>query len=63
MIWAEVMLLTPPLGISCSVINSTLNDPTIKLVYIFMGMFPFAVSMLLVLFAINASTELSLALL
>ena len=60
---AEIGLLTPPLGISCFVIKSTLNDPTIKLADIFAGAFPFAVIMLLVLFAIIAWPELSLALL
>jgi C4-dicarboxylate transporter, DctM subunit len=59
---AEIGLLTPPLGISCFVIKSTLNDPTIKLSDIFAGAFPFAVIMLLVLFAIIAWPELSLAL-
>jgi C4-dicarboxylate transporter DctM subunit len=59
---AEIGLLTPPLGISCFVIKSTLNDPTIKLADIFAGAFPFAVIMLLVLIAIIAWPELSLAL-
>jgi C4-dicarboxylate transporter, DctM subunit len=59
---AEIGLLTPPLGISCFVIKSTLNDPTIKLADIFAGAFPFAVIMLLVLFAIIAWPQLSLAL-
>ena len=59
---AEIGLLTPPLGISCFVIKSTLNDPTIKLSDIFAGAFPFAVIMLLVLFAIIAWPQLSLAL-
>lgn len=62
-IGAEIGLLTPPLGISCFVIKSTLNDPTIKLSDIFMGAFPFAVIMLIVLLAIIAWPELSLALL
>ena len=59
---AEIGLLTPPLGISCFVIKSTLNDPKIKLSDIFAGAFPFAVIMLLVLFAIIAWPQLSLAL-
>lgn len=59
---AEIGLLTPPLGISCFVIKSTLNDPTIRLSDIFAGAFPFAVIMLLVLFAIIAWPQLSLAL-
>ena len=63
MIGAEIGLLTPPLGISCFVIKSTLNDPTIKLADIFMGAFPFAVIMLIVLMAIIYWPGLSLALL
>ena len=59
---AEIGLLTPPWGISCFVIKSTLNDPKIKLSDIFAGAFPFAVIMLLVLFAIIAWPQLSLAL-
>jgi len=48
-IGAEIGLLTPPLGISCFVIKSSLNDPTISLKDVFFGAFPFAVIMLLVL--------------
>jgi C4-dicarboxylate transporter DctM subunit len=61
-IGAEIGLLTPPLGISCFVIKSTLNDPEIKLSDIFAGAFPFAVIMLLVLIVLIAWPELSLAL-
>jgi len=61
-IGAEIGPLTPPLGISCFVIKSTLYDPTIKLSDIIAGAFPFAVIMLLLLFAIIAWPELSLAL-
>ena len=46
---AEIGLLTPPLGISCFVIKSTINDPNISLFDIFTGAFPFAVTMLLTL--------------
>ncbi|MBT7953901.1 MAG: TRAP transporter large permease [Rhodospirillaceae bacterium] len=46
---AEIGLLTPPLGISCFVIKSTINDPDITLFDIFAGAFPFAVTMLLTL--------------
>lgn len=46
---AEIGLLTPPLGISCFVIKSTINDPNITLFDIFSGAFPFAVTMLLTL--------------
>lgn len=46
---AEIGLLTPPLGISCFVIKSTLNDPNIKLKDVFLGALPFALVMLVVL--------------
>ena len=50
----EIGLLTPPFGISVYVIKSTLNDPSIKLSDIFVGAAPFAVMMLLCLFAVIA---------
>ncbi len=59
---AEIGLLTPPLGISCFAIKSTLSDPTISLADIFIGAFPFAVTMLLVLILLIAYPALSLAL-
>ena len=62
-IGAEIGLLTPPLGISCFTIKSTIKDPSITLAHIFMGAFPFAVVMLLVLILIIAFPWLSLALL
>lgn len=62
-IGAEIGLLTPPLGISCFTIKSTIKDPSITLGHIFMGAFPFALIMLLVLIAIVAFPWLSLALL
>ena len=46
---AEIGLLTPPLGISCFVIKSTINDPRVKLKDVFLGALPFALVMLLVL--------------
>ena len=46
---AEIGLLTPPLGISCFVIKSTLNDSRIKLKDVFLGALPFALVMLVVL--------------
>jgi len=61
-IGAEIGLLTPPLGISCFVIKSTLDDPDITLADIFTGAFPFAVIMLLVLILLIAYPELSLIL-
>ncbi len=48
-IGAEIGLLTPPLGISCFVIKATLDDPEISLKDVFMGAFPFALVMLIVL--------------
>ena len=62
-IGAEIGLLTPPLGISCFTIKSTIRDPSITLSHIFKGAFPFAFVMLLVLIAIIAFPWLSLALL
>jgi len=62
-IGAEIGLLTPPLGISCFTIKSTIKDPSITLSHIFTGAFPFAVVMLLVLILIIAFPWLSLALL
>ncbi len=60
---AEIGLLTPPLGISCFAIKSTLDDPTISLFDIFSGAFPFAVTMLLVLIILINFPSLSLVLL
>lgn len=60
---AEIGLLTPPLGISCFAIKSTLKDPDISLADIFIGAFPFAVTMLLVLILLIVYPALSLALL
>jgi C4-dicarboxylate transporter, DctM subunit len=62
-IGAEIGLLTPPLGISCFTIKSTIKDPSITLSHIFSGAFPFACVMLLVLIAIIAFPWLSLGLL
>ena len=60
---AEIGLLTPPLGISCFVIKSTINDPDVTLFDIFSGAFPFAVTMLLVLIILIAYPVLSIGLL
>lgn len=62
-IGAEIGLLTPPLGISCFVIKATLNDPKIALKDVFMGAFPFAVIMLLVLVLIIKYPVLSVGIL
>ena len=60
---AEIGLLTPPLGISCFAIKSTINDPSVTLADISTGAFPFAVTMLLVLIILIAYPSLSLGLL
>jgi len=60
---AEIGLLTPPLGISCFVIKSTLNDDSITLKDVFMGALPFAFVMLLVLIVLIRFPILSLAIL
>ena len=62
-IGAEIGLLTPPLGISCFVIKTSLNDPTISLKDVFLGAFPFAVIMLLVLILLIAYPVLSIGIL
>jgi TRAP-type C4-dicarboxylate transport system permease large subunit len=59
---AEIGLLTPPLGISCYVIKSTLDDDRISLYDIFAGAFPFAVIMLFVLILLISFPALSLVL-
>lgn len=60
---AEIGLLTPPLGISCFVIKSTLNDDRIKLKDVFLGALPFALVMLAVLVLLIRFPVLSTALL
>ena len=59
---AEIGLLTPPLGISCFVIKSTINDDRISLKDVFLGALPFAFVMLIVLFILIEFPILSLAL-
>ena len=56
----EIGLLTPPLGITCYVVKSTLNDDRITLNQIFLGAMPFAFVMLLVTILLIAVPELSL---
>ena len=58
---AEIGLLTPPLGISCFVIKSTIDDDNISLKDVFMGALPFAFVMLIVLFFLIEFPILSLA--
>lgn len=57
----EIGLLTPPLGITCYVVKSTLNDDRITLNQIFLGAAPFALIMLLVTILLILVPELSLA--
>ena len=59
---AEVGLLTPPLGLSCFAIKSTLDDALVSLSDIFYGAAPFAMTMLLVLVLLIAYPQLSLVL-
>lgn len=59
---AEIGLLTPPLGISCFVIKSTINDDRISLKDVFMGALPFAFVMLIILMILIQFPILSLAL-
>ncbi|MGB0556550.1 TRAP transporter large permease subunit [Rhodobacterales bacterium FZCC0083] len=59
---AEIGLLTPPLGISCFVIKSTINDNRISLKDVFMGALPFAFVMLIILFILIEFPILSLTL-
>ena len=59
---AEIGLLTPPLGISCYVIKTTLADQNISLAEIFSGALPFAIIMLLVLILLIAFPSLTLML-
>jgi tripartite ATP-independent transporter DctM subunit len=60
---AEIGLLTPPLGISCFVIKATLNDDRISLKDVFIGAFPFALVMLVVLILLIRFPALSTAIL
>lgn len=60
---AEIGLLTPPLGISCFVIKSTLNRPDITLKDVFLGALPFAGVMLLVLILLIVFPVLSIGIL
>jgi C4-dicarboxylate transporter DctM subunit len=62
-IGAEIGLLTPPLGISCFVIKSTLANPEISLKDVFLGALPFAIVMLIVLVLIIAFPTISLGIL
>jgi tripartite ATP-independent transporter DctM subunit len=60
---AEIGLLTPPLGISCFVIKSTLNDDRISLKDVFLGALPFALVMLCILVLLIRYPVLSIGIL
>ena len=55
----EIGLLTPPFGVSVYTVNSALNDPRIGIRDIFIGAFPFVVTMFLVLLLLIAFPALS----
>ena len=59
----EIGLITPPMGLSVFTINSTLNDPRIRLGDIFIGAAPYVVTMFLVLLLIIFVPEVALVLL
>jgi TRAP-type C4-dicarboxylate transport system permease large subunit len=55
----EIGLLTPPFGVSVYTVNSALNDPRIGIREIFIGSFPFVITMFLVLLVLIAFPWLS----
>lgn len=59
----EIGLITPPMGLSVFTINSTLNDPRIRLGDIFIGAAPYVLTMFLVLLVIIFVPEVALVLL
>ena len=59
----EIGLITPPMGLSVFTINSTLNDPRIRLGDIFIGAAPYVLTMFLVLLLIIFVPDLALVLL
>ena len=59
----EIGLLTPPVGLTCYVMKSTLNDDRVSLADIFIGAAPFAATMLLVLILLVAIPDISVFLL
>ena len=56
----EIGLLPPPVGLTCYVVKSTIDDPDITLADIFVGAFPFVIIMVLVTILLVAVPELSL---
>jgi len=58
----EMGLLTPPLGLSCFVVKSALDDDSVSLKDIFVGAFPYVIIMLLVTALLIAVPSISLML-
>ncbi len=58
----EVGLLTPPVGLTCFVVKSSMADPRITLRSVFEGAFPFALIMLIVIGILIAFPQISLLL-
>ena len=56
----EIGLLTPPVGLTCYVVKSSLDDPDITLGDIFQGAFPFVLIMLAVTVPLVLVPKLSL---
>lgn len=56
----EIGLLTPPVGLTCYVVKSTIDDPDVTLGDIFVGAFPFVIIMILVTILLVLVPELSL---
>lgn len=56
----EMGLLTPPMGIACYVVRSTVNDPRIRVQDVFAGALPFAVIMFFVTIVLIAVPGITL---
>ena len=56
----EIGLLTPPVGLTCYVVKSVLDDDSITLGDIFKGAFPFVLIMLVVVILLVLVPEISL---
>jgi len=56
----EIGLLTPPVGLTCYVVKSVLDDQSITLGEIFMGAFPFVLIMIAVVILLVLVPEISL---
>jgi len=56
----EIGLLTPPVGLTCYVVKSVIDDPDISLGDIFQGAFPFVLIMIVVVILLVLMPEISL---